>query len=372
LILPYGKFIDLYGAEFSDYATAQVVLDTFVADCYAAWLPVGFDSTELSATTTVNSSEIYFSVSGLVDTINSKTMYIYMPVTTAGGNLTIQWTSTIQNTVSFSIDIVVRSCDGTVIDSTSSEDVSGTFVSSVSAGIYVVEFSSPVDVSVDNSNYLLDTIVSSSSFVPNPVLAEYDDSGTTRRLEACPKMLLPPDTEDTGDWYTDESEAQDSIDENVVSCIAYFVPLGFGASYTSRTASGGSSPSFSADVSGDSSPEVWFSCNATKGQTITVDLSASYTPPEGVDIGTSIGVAIFDYEGNVLGDFNDFDTTTSLTGSFQLIAPYSGRYVFNCSSFFLESEEGAADFSVSGVDSTNQVQALYDVGLDCPARLNCS
>ncbi len=366
LVLPYGAFIDLYGAEFSDYSTANAVLEAFVADCYAAWLPLGFTSSELSATTTVDDIEIYLSITGLINTVNSKTMYAYVPVTTAADDLVIQWTSTIGNKVSFEMNIVVRSCTGTVIDSTSSTDASGNFTVPVSAGTYVVEITSPAETSVNGSSYVLDIIVSSGSFVPIPVVGEYDDSGTTRVLEVCPKMFLPILTESTGNWYADEAAAQDAIDDNTAECIAY---SNIRVNFPNFTFT----PSFSSNLQYDweytnpaglTSVDGTSSLNLEDGSTLTLTWSAS-GPTE-----SSASFDIYDYNG--VSVFSQSSTSSPITSS---ALPYSGRYIVAVSIAYQDGpsfiSSASSTISSSSTVSVNQIQALYDVGLDCPAYLDC-
>lgn len=217
------------------------------------------------------------------------------------------------------------------------------------------------------------TVSSTGAMVINPVIALWDDSGTTRQLEACPKMLIPPLTESTGDWYENCAAAADAMDPETgyvgTNCITY----NLSPNYASFSATGGSSLALTCATSTVTPGfKQYASINLVAGQSLSMAFTAT------ADTGSfQTGVEVYDDTGTLLdsnlsavnaasGTLNAFPATGS-------VAPYTGRYIV---AWFVNAvlgsiSSGSATFTSSGTMSVNSIQALYDTGLDCPSRLNC-
>lgn len=203
-------------------------------------------------------------------------------------------------------------------------------------------------------------ITSSDTMVVNPVIALWDDSGTTRKLWACPKLLLPPLTESSGAKYSNCAAASTVLTDpkQVSNCVGHVSggPTLFTTSFAA--VDGGSSLSFGAVYSspqGDTG--TWWGCvNAEASATLIAAFS-------GV---TEIFFRIYDDAGNEI----DFVNTSS-SPAISAALPYTGRYII---AIFLSGSgitTPGAVLTSSGVLSVNPIQALYNRGLDCSARLDC-
>jgi hypothetical protein len=201
------------------------------------------------------------------------------------------------------------------------------------------------------------TVTPSATYTINPVIALWDDSGTTRRLEACPKMLVPLLTESTGLWYANCADAATDLATDAVSnCVGICT-----TTITTFTATdGGTSLSFAATSPPSTSMDFWGSVNAEVGET----LSFAWTDFPNATVN------IYDYTGTLV---------ETLTGSSSPLVssalPYTGRYTVNVLIFVPPPggplTSGSAAVTSSGAMTVNQIQALYDAGLTCPGRLNC-
>lgn len=345
-------------APYADYATAESIISNplIVADCLAY-----FDG----LTTNISSFSASFSGTALVASISM--------ITPVGGLAGPIWFNITGN----SGDVFTVACTGGTVLGASLYDCAGILVESIS-GSTPRSFSA---LAVSGNYYLKTnvgnpfpptpfssatvTVTSSGTFVPNPVIALWDDSGTTRQLEACPKMLLPPLTESTGDWYASCADADAVLtDARLVSnCVGYSED---NDDYDTFTATdGGSSLSLAwAAVAGVADLAGWGSVNAEVSETLSIAFTKTVTG------GTqSVQVDIYDYAGFFI---------ESLTGGTSPLVssalPYTGRYIIRCD---MNTTGGpaitAAAFTItsSGTLTVNPIQALYDVGLTCPARLSC-
>jgi hypothetical protein len=114
------------------------------------------------------------------------------------------------------------------------------------------------------------TVSADTTAVFNPVIAQWDDSGTTRLLEACPKMLLPILTESTGDWYADCATADSVLtDPTMVSnCVGYTES----APDTFTATDGGTQLDLDAELTGTINPrlDLWGSVNLGDGDVLRV------------------------------------------------------------------------------------------------------
>lgn len=212
------------------------------------------------------------------------------------------------------------------------------------------------------------TVTSTATYWVNPIALIWDDGGTPRLLEACPRMLLPPLTEDTLDWYADETEAAAVLaSANVSNCVGY----NEAASFQSFTATdGGTSLTLACDaINTDPSPQtMWGSVNGTAGATISIaysDAGAATSPVYSAEL--------YAYDGALLETFTSISDPNPFVTS---ALPYSGRYIIKVSGSALLAPTihfiPAFVITSSGTLSVNPIQALYDVGLDCAARLDCT
>ncbi len=226
------------------------------------------------------------------------------------------------------------------------------------------------------------SIVADDTMVVNPVSVAYDDSGTTRFIEACPKLLIPFGTEASGDWYADSTAAQDAIDAGASNCVGFelvglYVP---GTNFVATD--GGSSLNIFGDIAtADAGNNVMVGCvNAEKGETISIaySITASGYFAVSSDI---VAINVYDQDGVLFNQqFALFDASTGGTsGTFVTPSlPAAGKYTVLCSRSHLSGATGAGtvqdDFTItsSGALTVNPLQALFDRGVACPARLDCS
>lgn len=202
------------------------------------------------------------------------------------------------------------------------------------------------------------TITSSDVFWISPVIARWDDSGTERKLWACPKLLLPPLTEATGTWYASCAAAAAVLTDplQVSNCVGFSEG---GPGLSSFTATDGGT-SLTLATSGVNGVATWGSVNCEAGKTINVAGIAG--------AGTvTISVRIYDDTGTLIED-----SGTISSPFVSAVLSYTGRYTVRV--VVLSTDNGAstsATITSSGTMSVNEIQALYDIGLTCPARLDC-
>jgi hypothetical protein len=389
---------------YADYATAAAAIADLTSGCVAYYLPNGttgnsisasFDGTTLAITTTTDG--VYDAGGARYDCIVDTYFSVALK---AGATITIPITCS-SGFVDYTMTAYLYDCDGVEIDSdgnTDPESPTATLTLTATVdGVYSVHLmtwgintSSPLNFQTDTS------ITCDDVFWVNPVIALWDDSGTTRQLEACPKMIIPF-PEFTGAWYGDEAAAQDAIDQFTVDCELYVdvdvSTPGYSASLS------GTDIDMLLEVSDDCVPqETLFgaiSVNLVGGDIITVSaasVSSYYIPPEGecptcnpdfpdecdafqvsVSVNTPDGATI------VFGDSSE-STSLSQSAGGSFTVPYTGRFIFSVgggrgnsqwTQCCLDSVHVTASLS-GGTISVNPIQALYDVGLDCPARLDCT
>lgn len=202
----------------------------------------------------------------------------------------------------------------------------------------------------------------------NPVVALWDDSGTTRKLWACPKLILPPRTEDTADWYVDCAAAAAVMadPDQVSNCVGYLEPNS--APVDTFTANDGGT-SLTLDVlmtAAVNTISAWGGINAVAGETLTVAITSDAGVP-------NLGFSIYDDTGTLV------EVIAGASGPFTSSPlPYTGRYSIVFSAQDLTAFPGiiiltTANFVItsSGAISVNPIQARYDIGLTCPATLDC-
>lgn len=253
--------------------------------------------------------------------------------------------------------MLLRRClDFSTADSDYSSAPSGNLsVTAPDDGTYILQLIAQGD---DSTTHLEATVDIDQVFVLNPAIAFWNDGGTPRVLEACPKMLIPPLTESTGDWYANCAAAVAAIVAKVSACTGYFALNG--SSLDSFSATGGGSLVLSAGKSGgvNDTGDMWGSINAVVGDTI----STAWTG------GSHAAVTIYDIDGNVI--YDDDGTSPLVSGAI----PFTGRYIVKVridDADITNPATSVATVTSSGGMSTNNVQALYDTGLICPERIDC-
>lgn len=253
--------------------------------------------------------------------------------------------------------LIVYDCAWNFIDGgTAPFSTSGTLVLSTifSAGTYYIAVTS------DNSTAWNFAVTVNTSLIPNPVIALWDDGGTTRRLWACPKLQLPPLTESTGTWYANSGAAATAISTLTSNCVGYIESM---TNVTTFTATDGGATLTLAEAltSGATScPTVWGGINAVNAATLTFTLT--------VGAGTAkIAVNIYDDTGAIVqasGLQNSPWTSSGLS--------YKGRYTFSVAmSSTLSTTSYSTVVNSSGTMTVNPVQALWDNSLICASRTDC-
>jgi hypothetical protein len=374
LLIPITPFIT--PGTYADYATAEAAISDLVVSCmvYHDDSPFTFASYTATFTTTLDVSWSIVPVIG-----NSCGANGWASISLAAGS-TLDVGYSVANTGVSDVDLLcsasatVYECDGTpfAFDSTgdvTAPSISGTFSFPITdAGEYWVlvgaQAADDGGSGTATTGIDVDFVISSDDvMLVNPVIALWDDSGTTRQLEACPKMLLPIGTEVVGDWYADETAASDVITSLTRDCCAYFEA---GAGIVTFTASGVNTDtlSFTADVDAggaNGTGFVYASVMAEAGESITLAWTGSVDsplPPELLVLDTS------------------FSSVGSDTGTSPLVVsslPYAGRYIVRMLiGNNIDSIHVAATLTSSGTMLVLPIQALYDAGLDCPSRLDCS
>lgn len=345
------------GSPFASYSDAVAKLAGYSAGCIVYEGGGTFTIASLAAS---NPSPTQYLCS---ETNNINTVALYASITVgASTNLSIPWIGSQLGSPSGQVGIVqLMDCaTGSVVYSDTNGGVSGTLsVTGIAAGTYnvVLVFTGAGAITSTAASF---TVNSSAIMVVNPVIALWDDSGTTRQLEACPKMLIPPLTESTGDWYASCADAAADLSDPLVvsNCVGYYALF---AAITSFTAVGGSSLAFSVVISSltASTGDFWGSVNAVAGDTLTAT-GAGFP---------NVSMSIYDYTGTLVESKSGGSPQTSSP------LPYTGRYILQCRNFVTPpgapGTAGAVTVTSSGTMTTNNIQALWDNGLDCPSRLNC-
>jgi DUF971 family protein len=209
----------------------------------------------------------------------------------------------------------------------------------------------------------------------NPVIALYDDNGTTRQLEACPKMLIPVQLgSQVGFWYPTEVAAQFVIDNSTSGCIMYFaLPGGFDEYVFS--ASGSSSITFSQKHTQNDEFVNTHLCYSTVSclEGATISLNWSYVTTGTGPLSSFVRIQV--YSVNMETQTISKTVTATDSGTFTTNAlPYTGEYLLQIA---FKDGHSIGETTLSGTItssqtmSVKQIQALWDSGLDCPSRLDC-
>lgn len=353
---------------YSSYANAAAAISSRVFDCLIYGNDDGY-----TVTTTPGTNSLAINGSQAIGASNNG-LTLWMAVSLkAGSTIQFDWVATATGASSeqdSDILIQILKCDWSPFGtSLTDSDPSPSGFSGTLTG--PVDKFGPTTIPSDDTYFLLLaftagygstttsvavdwTVTVDDTAAFQPVVALWDDSGTTRQLEACPKLYLPVLTESTGDWYEDCANAAANITLATADCLfsiddGYGDPPEYTASGALVVARSNVVPFFG--IGG------WASFNAIAGETISVAWTDFMTAT--VDIYDDTGTLVQHLTGS----------SSPLTSS---ALPYTGRYIihvvisaggsFTSASFMMTS---------SGTITANPIQALYDIGLTCPARLYC-
>ncbi len=349
LIPPFGL------PAFSDYAAAAAALAANVAGCYLYYFPGDAVGTLVSLSAAFDGATLTGTVVSMRD--GGPSPVLMVKVTGLAGK-TISWAYTSSATSGGFVgsSLLLYDCNFGYITQADGSSASETLTVTLPAdGGYYLYFNLGWAGGAATALTVNNTVTCDGVCTCDPVIALWDDSGTTRQLEACPKLLLPPLTESTGDWYADCAAAAAVLTDplQVSNCIGYCAPE-YGS--TDFSASGGSSPSFTV-TNGSGGMAVYFSVNAAAGDVLTFTWT-----------GDRVGILeVYDDAGVLVSsDIQYPGPATSVA------LPYSGKYTIRAALLAADmSTSYSGAISSSGAMTTNPPQALYDIGLDCPARLDC-
>ena len=335
-------------APFPDYTTAAAQIAGYVSGC-VGWLAgspavssfvASFSGTDLDLNCTLSSGSGF-------------TMWASIS-TLAGATLTFAYDPPFTGV----FNGVCYACDGSVIST--SDGTSDTWVISIPAdGQYILKFVCTSGPSLHVSSSCDMTIVA------NPVAAQWDDSGTTRQLLACPRFFFPPGTESSGTWYANQTAALAAITAAEVSnCLGLILT---DAVYTFTATNGGTSLTLDGNVTGGVGVGAGFSMfgsiSVANGASIAIAWTMSSAAASRL-----ANYTIYDQSGSVV----QTDSSVVDSGTFHPAALPAGSYLILVQVANSGPPNGiAGTFTISGILKPNPIQALYDVGLSCPARLDC-
>lgn len=347
---------------YSNYALANTAVSTQVNNCFLYSSPSANSLIGTYTTTVINAAA----------NIAADTQYIWACISAGSTTqLNVDYTTTGTNgntSTNANVSFIIHACANTIVSTNSNVPnaniwPSGNFVVSIAnAGTYYLEMylKGLAGAVATNTTW---GITSNTNIVLNPVIALWDDSGTTRQLEACPKMLLPPLTESTGDWYASCAAANSIISSPQVNNCVAFIASNIGSDFT---AIDGGTYLSTAGNNTITAPNIWGSFNSNAGSDVLLSVGGAYSnlPPT-----ATYSASIYDYSGAVIAE------DVALGFPYEIYAnnvAYTGRYIFRVSGGGGNQLAIATNITSSNGFSANPIQALYDVGLTCPARLNCN
>lgn len=378
LYIPLGSTPDGTGnPPYASLSDAETAISDQVADCIAyAFVFDPSDLTSVAASQPAANQIDCDATRNIPGADNTNNIDIFFMVAAkAGETITANFTltrtgGTISNDLTARLTLLDCALVTVLAQDTDTTSGVNTFTGTLSVtvpadGIYGLVASSSGETSITAGTIHAEfEIAGDDALIPQPVIALWDDSGTTRKLWACPKLLLPPLTESTGDWYADCAAADAVLTDplQVSNCVGYYGGGSGNLPDTFAATDGGSSLSFSATWGSPTSGfgDCYGGVNAEAGETIS-----------------------FAFTGGTLGSADIYDDAGALvesiaSGSSPITSaalPYTGRYTFRVRTFVFIMDPPFTSASItatsSGAMSVNPIQALYDVGLTCPARLNC-
>jgi hypothetical protein len=346
---------------FPDYATAAAFIAASVSDCDTIY---SFPGADLPGTFTSSFDGTTYTAAGEAnasfEAAEHLTVSILIAVSMASGDvLSLAFTNTGDGDTSETLAQLVDCATGDIPDSDTSASGSGTLtLTAPDDGIYYVRMNGSQDFGGSNFPENTDvtwSVTSSAVWILLPVIALWDDSGTTRKLWACPKLLLPPLTELTGDWYASCADAHAVLSDalQVSNCVGFTDS----SSVDSFTATdGGSSLTLAGSTSGGTGGlDCWGGISLAAAGTITATFS------------------------NALGGFFAvYDDTGTLVQNFLGAGPFTtgtlppGRYTLNTTqSTDMTHLPGNVVITASVTMTVNTIQARWDASLTCAALLDC-
>lgn len=307
----------------------------------------------------------------------------------AGSVLSMSWIESDNGTAgNVAIVFQLYTCHAVLVEELIETTTTGTaaFSALASDGNYILFMRASNNNGDQTSISFSVTASCSDAMFPNPVIALWDDSGTTRQLEACPKLILP---DDLGAIYGDtpfpnETVAASFLAEDAnTDCLFWVVNIIDTKVSASAVLSAGTY-TISYVVSRLDNPAGlggFTSIDVVAGDVITTVWTASTSGSTG---GPSTGqvtadLVLLPVTGGIVYS-SDVDSWNGISGSGTLVvtAPFTGKILLSLSAAsdrdaFPGTITLTANFSTtsSGTMAVNPVQALYTVGLDCPARLDC-
>lgn len=363
LILPPVPLRGSLGSTYANRAAAAAAIAGNADSCLGYWLPrfgdgnvTLFDASALQASGLISTAVDSQPIEGG----NYANYDFFLDVALkAGSVLNAKFVTTITGAGFFStgtLYIALYKCDGTfAVDHSASYPGAGTQNRTVTVpadGEYIIWIGMSAVESAPFTKTTAVTLSCTNAMVFNPVVALWNDSGDTRKLWACPKMLLPPLVESVGTWYASCADAHTAIASFVSNCVGYC------EAFTTFTATdGGSSLTFAGNNAG-AGLNCWGSINLLVAGKITATFS------------------------NALGGFFVVydDTGTVVAGGYLGPGPFTtpvlppGRYIVNAEQAYdMTHPAGNMVITASVSMSVNQIQALYatEPVLACAARLNC-
>lgn len=354
--------------KYPDYASAAAGIAASALNCLVfAYSDNPTQGSLVSGSAAFNGTQLDVSLS--LDSPSPSYLWLWAASISlkAGSTLNVVCSNSGGNPVLFAPTVSLYDCQGNPVQKDQSNfGLPHTFSVPSSGGIPADgEYILIVENNTEEGGLLATTMLYSVTcddvFTVNPVVVEWDDSGTTRQLEACPKMLLPLSTEVSGNWYADCASAAAVLSNPLMvsNCIGYLNNF-WDSSDTFTATDLGTSLLFSYSSAFDFSSfgNCAASVNLDAGATVTLTWASAFA------LGSLV---IRDYSGLTV-----FSSTAG-TPITSIALPYTGRYFIICQTSLGPGGISSADMTIatSGSMSVNQIQALYDVGLDCPARLNC-
>jgi len=353
-----------FAAPYADYATAETAIADQTDNCIGYCVQDGdtgnvfsfaFDGTTITGSADTASSSEALALSS----------YCYFSVSLkSGATVTVPW--------SISTDGAETAVSASIVDCATGDGVAGEDILPDAGASGTLSFVVPADgeyvllisglvISLGILTYVnfAFTVTCDMDYWVNPVIALWDDSGTTRQLWACPKLLLPPLTESTGTWYADATAAATAISTLTNGCKGYIEST---TNVSSFSASGTTSLTLAETLTAGamSCPTVWGGINAVDAATITSTIT--------VGAGTAgQTVTIYDDTGTQV------ETSGATTSPWTSAAlPYTGRYTVKIAMTSSSNTTSmSAAITSSGTMSVNTVQARYDLGLVCAATDDC-
>ena len=264
----------------------------------------------------------------------------------------------------------------------------------VDEGIYIITLGLSVARQAPFPSYNLTSINASSllsfdkTVAVNPAIVIYDDSGTTRQLEACPKLQIPISIFSPQSYGT-QALAQAAINSRVSNCIGFYPGSN---NFITFTVTDNSS---SVVIDATSQPQSFFGWPTISMWTsfvfqplTTLNLAYNITGTDSRFVAgrvMAVSISVYDLDGTLI----DSDSVTSnwptdqashnMTGSVNLSIPNFGHYYIFCSAGGSgggaptpEELSGTMTLSTNTEYECLPVQARYTNETECPSLLDCT